>query len=214
MKTIAEHMEELGLEAREIDYRKLSKLYGNDVKSRREEDLRREADFETGLGRVQPRHIDLLRKAVEEALVKEADEINGEFPIISTFDALQLAKTAFKKNSRDVGLSNLVTFLERKWEKNKSANLITADLLKMKDHFKRSYPKSAAKEVIEEFSKKGYSTLPVADLCAIADKIRSQDDFDYYIKEAGLHTNNPFARKARRFILGIVNGEESEEENL
>jgi len=209
MRTVQKHMSDLGIPVKEVNYRKLSKLFSDAVKKQDAEDLAKEARFENPEPKA--KHLDWLKKAVEETIIREQEEVQGEFPVISSFDALQIAKAVSKKNSRDVGVKNLVYFLEKKWGQNKGSNLITAELLSMKDHFKRNYPKSAATSVIEDFAKKGYSTLPISDLVEIADKIRSQDDFDYYIKEAGLHTNNPFARKARMFILSIVNGESEEE---
>ncbi|MDC1299875.1 hypothetical protein N8Z24_00050 [bacterium] len=195
-----------GQNVNDINYRRLANLYEADVRSRDAEDEQNAIEHELKTN-IHSSHVDVIRKTVADAIEKCNAEIDGRLPIVSTFEALQIAKSASKQHSRDIGVLNLVTFLDKKWKSDKEANLNTKDVLLIQDHFAKSYPKSAAVEVIKEFSKKGYTMLPIGKLMDIASNIRSQDDFDYYVKEAGLDGNNPFHRKSRKFILALLNDE-------
>jgi len=197
-----------GQPVRDIDYRRLANLYEADVAARDEADEQNAIEYELKTN-VHEAHLDTLKKAIEQAIEQNHAEVDGTLPIVSAFEALQIAKAASADNSRDVGVLNLVTYLDKRWHHDREANLTTKDVILIKDHFQKNYPKSAALKVIQEFSKQGYATLPIGKLVDIASNIRTQDDFDYYIQEAGLQGNNPFHRKARQFILALLNGEDA-----
>jgi hypothetical protein len=207
-RNIRQHLADLsGASVRGLDYRKLASAFGKDVQTRAAEDLRNEAAREHAID-LHDRHLDWMKRAIAEAIEQESAEISGTLPVISAFEAAQMAKNASKKYSRDVGVLNLSALLERKWKADREAHLTSSDVIMLKDHYNKNFPKSAAREVIENFTREGYLDLPVGKLIDIAAQIRNQDDFDYYIKEAGLHTNNPYNQKARKFILALLNGDQ------
>ena len=204
-RSIRQHLSDLsGKSVRDYDFSRLAARFGKAAKARDARDLRNEMNRERQVALSEP-HIDMMRRAIEEAIEKESAELNGTLPVISMFEAAQIAKGAVKEASRDVGLQNLSTHLERRWKADKQAHLSASDIITLKDHYNRNFPKSAASHIVEGFTKSGWMDLPVSNLMDIASQIRSQSDFDYYIKEAGLHTNNPYNKKARNFILALLN---------
>lgn len=205
-KTIYQHLEELTGTKTSMDYSKLLRQFAGEVQYRRDEDLAKEAANNRGKD-LNDRHIDWMKRVVAEELERESENIDGTLPVSSVFEAYQVSKSASTQNSRDVGIRVLTTHLEKLWKADKSANLTVSDVLKIKEHYNRNYPKSAASEVIEDISKKGYLTLPIGELVDIASQIRSQEDYDYYIKEARLTGGSLYQKKARQFILALVNGE-------
>lgn len=200
----------LNQSVRGIDYRKLATKYSKEIQEREAEDQARDERNYYNM-RVSEKLVDLLREKVAAALDHECAEINGSFPVISVFEALQLTKRAASENTRDLGLRNLATYLNMKWDKNREAELFAEDFYRIKNLYARNFPKSAACAVIESFSHEGYASLPVSKLAEIASQIETQEDFDQYIREAGLHVNNPFAIKARRFIVALINGSDDED---
>lgn len=212
-KSIRQHLADLsGNSVRDYDFSRLAAHFGKAAKARDARDLRNEMNRERQVALSEP-HIDMMRRAIEEAIEKESAELNGTLPVISMFEAAQIAKGAVKEASRDVGLQNLSTHLERRWKADKQAHLSASDIITLKDHYNRNFPKSAASRVVEGFTKSGWMDLPVGNLMDIASQIRSQKDFDYYIKEAGLHTNNPYNKKARNFILALLNERTAQEDD-
>jgi hypothetical protein len=200
----------LNQSVRGIDYRKLATKYSKEILERDAEDTARDERNHYNM-RVSEKLVDILREKVAIALDRECAEVNGSFPVISVFEALQISKKAVSQNSRDLGLRNLVTYLNMKWDNNREADLFTEDYYKIKNLYSRNFPKSAACSVIESFSHEGYASLPVSKLAEIAEQIETQEDFDQYIREAGLHVNSPFAIKARKFIVALLNGSDDED---
>lgn len=206
-KNVYQHLEELTGETQSsINYSRLASKFADDVKKECEVDLQKEAAYREGK-ELNERHIDWMRKVVAKELEKETDRIDGSLPVSSVFEAYQRAKSASSATPRDIGVRILTTHLEKMWKTNRTANLTVADMLKVKEHYSRNYPKSAAADLIEDISTKGYFMLPVANLVHVASQIRTQEDYDYHIKEAGLAGGNPFQKKARNFILALINGE-------
>lgn len=205
-KNIYDHLENLTGQRATIDYDSMSRKYATAIKQRREADVQNEDNYRRGR-ELNELHIDWMKRVVAEELEKETDRVDGNLPIISVFDAVQAAKQASSASPKDIGLSRLVTHLEMKWENDRTANLNVSEILKLKDHYNRNYPRSLAASVIEKSSRSGYVTLPIGDLMELAANIRSQEDYDYYIKEAGLSGNNPFQKKSRQFVLALLNGE-------
>ena len=206
-RNIRQHLADLsGDSVRGMDYGKLANAFSKDVKANDAEDLRNEVAREHSI-KLHDGHLDWMKRTIAEAIDKESAEISGTLPIISVFEAAQTAKNAVQKYSRDVGVLNLSALLDRKWKADREAQLTTSDVIMLKDHYNKNFPKSAARGIIEDFTKDGYLDLPVGSLMDIAAQIRTQDDFEYCIKEAGLHTNNPYNQKARKFILALLNGD-------
>jgi hypothetical protein len=203
-KTVRDHLEAFTGESHDMDYSRLYNKFASVVKANDESDLQKEFEYRSA-GELHECHYDVMRKVVAEELGKEVERVNGALPVASVFEALQVAKRAFSKSAKDVGLSNFVGYLETKWKRNRDASILASDYLKMKEHFINNFPKSKVGAVIDEIGECGYAELPMTDLMEIASRIGSQEDFDYEIKQACLGGNQPHQKKARRFIIALVN---------
>jgi hypothetical protein len=87
----------------------------------------------------------------DEYLLKQ--EINkmvaSDDPQIKTlFNLLQRAKAAEKDNPNDKGVSALRILLERKWSKNRTAELEGKELSDVRNYFSRMYPGSYVNELL------------------------------------------------------------------
>lgn len=200
------------LSVADMNYNKLATHFGNAVVEREEMDRKNANDYYNGNEGVQEAHIDLLKRAIAEKVAEENAEINGNLPVASVFDAYQIASAAKDEFKRDVGIHALVGHLQTKWKRDKVANLTASEFYNLKEHYKFNYPRSAAKDIIEEIGKRGYSTLDMGKLIDIANQVQSQEDYEYHIKANGLASNSHLNKKARQFILALVNGEERREE--
>ena len=208
-KTVRDHLEAYSGQATDLNYSKLYNKFASSVKAADEEDLQKEFEYRSAR-QLHSRHLDVLKKVLAEELEKEVERVNGSLPVASVFEALQIAKRAHDESGkRDHGLSNFVGYLETKWKRNRDASITADDYLRMRDHFLNNFPKSKVGAVIEDIGHKGYATLPMTDLMEIASRIASQEDFEYEINCAGLGGNNPHQKKARRFILALINAPES-----
>ena len=153
--------------------------------------------------------LDDIRKALTAVKGNDRlDELNGMLPVSSVFEALQSVKTAQKTASYDLGLRNFELYLDRIWKQDREACITVEDFVNLRDHYKRNYPKSAVVDVIDDLVGSGYLSLRTDDLIKIASRIRSQEDYEYEIREAGLDSNTPNHRKAREFIIHLVNTKE------
>ena len=212
-KNIYDHLEGLTGQRASINFDKLAKAYESAMSNQRVSDEQKQLDYYQKRS-TNERNSDLLKLKISKSIESEIDNVDGNFPIISVFDAYQVVKKASKKYPRDMGIRRLSMHLEKKWECNRTANLTVYDVIKLKDHYSKSYPRSKASSIIDDAEKCGYSTLPVGKLTSIASCIRSQDDYEYYIIKAGLSGNNPYQKKARNFILALVNGEIEKQSQL
>lgn len=211
-KNVYKQLEALTGEPAGFNYSKLASRYAEAITATREEDERKAIAYRLNDKDLSEYEYSWISKVVANELDKEVDRVDGTLPISTVFEVFQSVKAASKSNSRDIGLRVLTTHLEKLWKRDKSANLTVNDFLRIKEHYERNYPKSACCEVIDDATQKGYLTLPVGELIDLTANIRSQEDYDYYIKEAGLSGNNPFQRKARKFILALLNGEKHAED--
>jgi len=203
-KTVRDHLEAFTGESHDIDYSRLYNKFASVVKSNEASDIEKEFAYRSAR-EVHERQIDVMRKVVAQELAKEVERVNGSLPVASVFEALQVAKRASATHAKDVGLSSFLGYLEAKWKRNRDASILAADYLQMQEHFGNNFPKSIVGAVIEEIGEKGYADLPMTDMMEIASRIGSQEDFDYEITQACLGGNSPHAKKARRFILALVN---------
>lgn len=193
-----------GHTVRGLDVSRLAMRYAKAVKERRAQDEANEREFHLNLPM-----LEVVQKRLAEQLADEADAVNGHLPIASVFDAYQIVK-ARKDVNKDPGLRALFGHLESMWKKNRTGSISANSYLRLHDHYKNRYPKSAAVEVIEEIGRKGYTTLPLSDLTRIASTIESQSDFDKAVVYYGLSGSAPHQVKARRYILALLNGEDAE----
>lgn len=152
-------------------------------------------------------HVAQVQKKIAEQLEEDAARINGKLPIASVFDALQIVK-ARKDVERDAGLRALRGHLESMWKRSRTATITASSYLKLHEHYARTFPRSAAKDVIVEIGQRGYTTLPRADLHHIASEIQNQEDYDRAMVKYGLSGPQPHQVKARKYILALLNDEE------
>jgi len=193
-----------GQDVHGINMSRLAARYSQAAAERHARDEANQEEFNLNLPMVE-----MVQKRIAEQLAAEADEVNGHLPIASVFDAYQIVK-ARKDVDKDPGLRALYGHLEAMWKKNRSASISANSYLRLHDHYKSRYPRSAAVEVIEEIGHKGYATLPLSDLTRIASTIESQADFDKAMIYYGLGGPAPHQVKARRYILALLNGEDAE----
>jgi len=205
-KNIYDHLEGLTGQRANIDFDKLAEAYSTAITERRDQDEQKQLDYYQKRSSNEL-HSDWLKRKLSKNIEEEIDNVDGSFPMISVFDAYQAVKEAARKHPRDMGIKRLETHLNKKWESNRTANLTVSDILNMKNHYAKSFPRSKAAKVMDDVSQRGYATLPVGKLTQISSCIRSQEDYDYHIRNAGLAGNNPYQKKARNFILALVNGE-------
>ena len=157
-------------------------------------------------------HLHQVQQRLAEQLEEGAAKINGKLPVASVFDSLQLVK-ARKDLDKDAGLRALGGHLESIWKRNRTATITASSYLKLHDHYKRNFPKSAASEVIVEIGQRGYTTLPRKDLHHIASQIENQADYNRLIVKYGLSGPQPHQIKARNYILAVLDDDEGEEIN-
>lgn len=146
----------------------------------------------------------MARQKAIKAQQAEQRELDSHMPIATVFETYQSTKQAFDMDRRDVGLSTMASHLEKVWKRDRSASINAHDFANLKEHYARNYPKSAAASVLEGVAEAGYSDLPKAELMRIASSIRSQEDYDYMMKQHGLTSNSPRNKKARGFILSLL----------
>lgn len=191
-----------GTEVRGLDVGRLAARYSKVAAERRAQEEANANEVRLNVPLMQ--HV---QQKLAEQLAAEADQVNGNLPIASVFDAYQIVK-ARKDVDRDPGLRALYGHLEAAWKKDRTGSITANSYLRLHDHYARRYPRSAAVEVIEEIGRKGYATLPLSDLTRIASTIETQADFDRAMVYHGLNGPAPHQVKARRYILALLNGED------
>lgn len=179
-------------------------------------DAERQRELEASYGdelKLNIPNIERVKHLVAQVLKNEADEVNGDLPVVSVFDAFQHVK-AQKDLNKDAGLRALCGQLQMMWGKSLDdkgpADITAASFMRLRDHYARNYPRSKAASVIDGFGKKGYATLNRSDLLRIASEIETQEDFEKAVIDNGLQGGAPNQVKARKFILACVNFQERE----
>jgi hypothetical protein len=205
MKSVTKHIQDLtGKSFSAVNFDKLAAEFSGNMKRISARDRQLEEEYYNPSPDM--KRAEKLKMLVAKAIEQESDRVNGSMPVISTFEAYQVAKRAYSENSRDVGLANLTTYLEKGWKRDREASLNTEEVVKLADHYKKNFPKSSAKKVLAGMVENGYFDLPVNELMGISSEIRSQADYEYQITANGLASNSPRNQKARQFILAAVNG--------
>jgi len=187
---------------RDLSVSRLEKLYAPVVAQRRQADLDNEQAFETNIP-----HIEHVKRLLAQELEQMATEENAHMPITDVFSALQVVKQA-KVSENDIGVRALETMLTSMWRKDRTASITSAKFTALNDHFRKNYPRSAVCEVLEKIGESGYLSLEISKLAALAQDIGSQADYERVILENGLQSNSPNCKKARQFILALVNGDD------
>jgi hypothetical protein len=194
-----------GKTVKDFDFSKIAECVADELRKAEEEDKEKE---QYNASSVSERFLSALKKTCGEVNDPKDQDINGKLPVISVFDAYQIVKMARDEYPRDVGISVLCSHLGKKWKRKKDANLLTSDFLRLKESYIRQYPKSKASSILEIVADNGYMSLDIGQLTAIAENIKSQEDYDYYIRQNCLASNSPQNKKARKFILALLNSEE------
>jgi hypothetical protein len=145
-------------------------------------------------------------RRVQDSLNEETN-VNGNFPVNSFVSSVKLAKEASKKFPNDIGVSNLSIHLAKMKEEDDTGVLNTDKYLRLVDFYRNQYPKSAATKVLDKIAEEGYVSLPVRNLIDISTRIASQEDFEFEMVYNGLNGNSPAQRKAREFVIALVNGD-------
>jgi hypothetical protein len=187
----------------DYDFNRLSVKYAKEVLDRRAKEQEDNEEFEAG---IDYHSLIVAKNKIAQELEREADRVHGNLPICSIEDALTVVKVA-NTDRRDIGVNNLETYLMNLWKKNASYTITAEHFLKIRDTFTKNYPKSKVAGLIDEICSEGYMSLYLPELVDIASRIASQEDFEYEIRMANLDGNQPTQRKAREFILAVVNGE-------
>jgi len=187
---------------RDLSVSRLEKLYAPVVAQRRQADLDNEQAFEMNIP-----HLEHVKRLLAQELEQMATEENAHMPITDVFSALQVVKQS-KVSENDIGVRALETMLTSMWRKDRTASITSAKFTALIDHFRKNYPRSAVCEVLEKIGESGYMSLEVSKLAALAQDISSQEDYERVILENGLQSNSPNCKKARQFILALVNGDD------
>jgi hypothetical protein len=206
MKSIKEILKEKTGQEFDFNYHKLATKYSGDIIKRRQAEQKNREEYE--------RNEDICsvmkaRASISERIQKEAENIDGSLPICSVDEALTIIKQANKDNS-DIGVNNLETLMMNRWRENRNYEITAGDFLRMKDHFEKNYPNSKVSKILNKIGSEGYMALPSKQLIEIASRIACQEDYDFEIRAANLEGNSPNQKKARKFILAIINGENNE----
>lgn len=154
-------------------------------------------------GVVESRFLTIAKRKIAESLEKRAESLNGNLPVISVFDALQIAKSC--NDGKDMGVRNLTASLNKMWKKNRTANITAKTFLDLREYYESNYPRSKVVAAFEKMGNSGYLNLPVSDLIHIASRITDQESFEDEMRLAGLTSNRPDHVQARNFVLALIN---------
>jgi len=204
MKSVLSKLSEYSGESFDLlDFGKLSKSYAAEIKAAEERDENRMRSYYEPDNTMDK--LSMLREKLAQQAEEEASEIDGDLPVMSTFDLHNDVKRSMESNKRDAGLKALYAHAKRLWEKDRTGSVDYATFSEIRDHYSARFPKSAAVDCLEKSAANGYVKLDMTKLMGIAASIKDQDDFDYMIRVNGLSVNNPQNKKARDFILEMVN---------
>lgn len=204
MKYTLDHLKKYSGDSLDLfDYASLQKKYAKSIADAElADDMRMKFryDYDDTAGKLAA-----YRQFVAEQLQKEAEEVDADLPVVSTFDLYQDVKSASDSNKRDVGLRALTAHVEKLWKADRAGSVDYQTFMGLKNHYTKSYPKSAAVQTMDKAVENGYVKLNMAELMTISASIESQEDFDYLMKVHGYAANTPRNIKARQFVLGMVN---------
>jgi hypothetical protein len=152
-------------------------------------------------------HVDAVRRKVAEA--QRDALLSDDQPACTKFDAARVATECCNDDPRDHGLRRAALYLRKVWESDPDGALTVADLARAHERVCRDYPKSAARSLFDEaIPLVSFETLDRSGLAAIAQQIETQQDFDRVIVEYGLGGNDARSRRARQYVLALVNRQE------
>lgn len=154
-------------------------------------------------------HVEVARRKLAAEL--HARLVLDPTPVISKFDAAQLAVAYARQTPRDYGLRRAALTIHRRWQDDRDGSFSIADLARLRAHATREWPKGGTPRLFDEvLPRAGYHHLPVRQLRGLAATISTQRDYDEVVRVNGLGGPDPFSRRARAFIRAQVMGEPME----
>ena len=192
-----------------VDYEKLAKTYAKAAADRQALEESWENEDDTSILRLQA-----VKEMLAEELRNESEARVASLPVISKFDAYQIAKKAnTHTDGRDAGIRMLSSMLKKHWAEDKSGDYIGETINGLKKYFRANFPKSQVSDVFEVMAQNGYLDMDLEELYMIASNIHDQDSFEHEIRRAGLDSNTEKHKKARKVIISMVSKFAEEEED-
>lgn len=131
--------------------------------------------------------------------------LNSTAPLVDKFSAYQTAKKYASQSGADGGLRALAQHLRVQWESDPDGFFSAADLVQVRDHFQRSFGRTAAVELLSDaIPRAGVGDLPIRRLAQMATQIRTQADYESTCRRAGLDGNRPDQVRARAYLRALV----------
>lgn len=203
MKRFNERLAEYTGEDRNLvsNYDELAKLVGHKVVARRAKEESWENEDRTDV-----RKLEYLRTLIAEQLEEQEMAEQAHLPVISKFEAYQIAKKAnVDTDERDAGIRMLAGMLKKHWAEDRDGDWVGNTVANLKKYFRANYPKSRVNDVFDIMAENGYSHLDADELSRIAENIVDQETFEYEIRRAGLDGASERHKQARKFLLAMVN---------
>ena len=148
-------------------------------------------------------HARLAADVANEAL--RASMLNQTSPLVDKFSAYQTAKKYASQTGADGGLRALAQHLRVQWEGDRDGFFSAADLVRMREHFSKSFGRTAAIDLLSNaIPRAGVGDLPVRRLQQFASQIRHQADYEAICRQAGLDGNRPDQVRARAYLRALV----------
>lgn len=163
----------------------------------------REQDIESkkGEAKISSAHARVAARLAEEASEEQVDE---DLPVIDKQTAARYV--AGLRTKSDAGLSRLATHLLNLYQSDPQGSLTIGEVRRLQAAWKQTYGKTAAHDVLAtQLVKQGFLNVDVRRLSKLASGIRTQQDFDVTMREAGLAGSRPDQIKARSFVLALLN---------
>lgn len=131
--------------------------------------------------------------------------LDATSPLVDKFSAYQTAKKHASQVGADGGLRALAQHLRVQWESDPDGFFSAADLVRMREHFGKSFGRTAAVEVLSNaIPRVGVGDLPVRRLAQMATQIRTQADYEALCRRAGIDGSRPDQVRARAYLRALV----------
>lgn len=126
-------------------------------------------------------------------------------PLVDKFSAYQTAKKAAAAAGSDGGIRSLAAHLRTQWESDPDGFYSASDLVHLRDHYSRSFGRSAAIAVLsEDIPQAGVGNMPIRRLAQLAQQIYSQADYEKVCRQAGIDGKRPDQVRARAYVRSLV----------
>lgn len=153
--------------------------------------------------RISTPHVDALRKRVAQQA--RQDLVQDDTPVVSRFDAADVARRLSRQRADDQGIRRAALHLDRLWRQDEQGVLTIADLAKLRDLFGREFPKSAVVQLFnEDIVRRGFHTLDLRRLARVAADITTQREYDDACRALGIDGTDLAATRARTYIRAVI----------